>query len=142
MLRLELLLALQLLQLFCCHCFVGFWETNYNETITVCVFDELRGVLLGRTHWPDTEFNDDSAALQGALVTEEWFSGVGTTITSGAYTFNMKISSQAPPAMSLVAAGSFDFLNKEENGVWLWRYLRPPTVEECEQVTRVRLGEQ
>jgi hypothetical protein len=121
--------------------FVGFWETNLNETITICKFDELRGVLLGRTHWPNTEFNEDSSALQGVLVTNDWFSGVGATITGGAYQFSMKLilNTQNDPRFAI---GTYDFfLNKEDNGKWIWNYKRNATTEECALVTQVRLCE-
>lgn len=149
--------ALQLLlRAHCSDCFAGFWETNYNETITVCVFDQPRGVLLGRTHWPDTPFNEDSAALQGAVHAgsaggaagvdrESVFTGVGATITGGAYTFSMQIKNTSAVAPnpnasdeSMQAVGSFNFLDKEEQGVWLWRYVRAASGEECDLVTQVR----
>jgi hypothetical protein len=113
--------------------FQGFYETNYNETITICTFDEARGVLLGRTHWPHTPFNEDSAALQGVLVTDSWLYGNGATITGGAYSFSMRTA-----AGTLNPSGTFTFLDKEEEGAWNWTYLRPATDAECEQVTLVR----
>ena len=116
--------------------FLGFWKTNYNETITMCVFDELRGVLLGRTHWPDEDFNDDSAALQSVLITEDWLSGVGSTIAGGAYSFTMKLNQSQPDL--LTAYGSFDFINKAEQGEWIWSYVREATERECKLVTQVR----
>ena len=114
--------------------FAGFYTTNYNETITVCVFDQARGVLLGRTHWPNTPFNEDSAALQGVVVSDKWFYGAGATITGGAYSFSVELKESAP----MDPIGSFNFLDKEENGVWSWTYVRPTIAEECDMVTAVR----
>ena len=117
--------------------FEGFWSTNYNETITVCAFDQARSVLLARTHWPNTPFNKDSAAMSGVLVDDgtntrdKFFYGTGATITGGPYTFTMHISSSG-------ALGSFSFLSKLEKGAWEWTYLRAATSEECDQVTQVR----
>jgi hypothetical protein len=144
MVRFMLFGMVQLLLLQSCDSFVGFWETNYNETITVCVFDELRGAVLGRTHWPGVEFNEDSATLQGVLVGEgRELSGVGATITGGAYSFIMSMNeslSQHVPhhTQPLLAVGSFNFLDKVERGVWIWSYQRAPTAAECDLVTTVR----
>ena len=114
--------------------FLGFYETNYNETITMCVYDEARRAVLGRTHWPNTPFNEDSAVLQGICVTDSWMSGVGASIEGGPYSFSMRAVSPS----SLDAIGSYTFLDKQEEGVWSWHYLRPATEEECEMVTMVR----
>jgi hypothetical protein len=156
--------------------FLGFWSTNYNETLSVCVFDWARGVLLARSHWPGVDFNEESAALQGVLVTSQWMSGVGSTITGGAYRFSMYLSEdnnnkggdeegdekgngednkggvhRVVDGVALesesgseggsegrVATGSFEFLDKEESGVWVWRRVRATTAKECDQVTAVR----
>ena len=122
--------------------FEGFWSTNYNETITVCPFDQARGVLLARTHWPNTPFNQDSAAMSGVLVDDgtntrdKFFYGTGATITGGSYTFTMQTSSsEMPPERAL---GSFSFLSKVEEGAWEWSYLRAASSDECDQVTEVR----
>lgn len=112
--------------------FEGFYTTNYNETITVCTYDVARGVLLGRTHWPDIPFNEDSAALTGVIVNDGWFFGSGASIEGGAYSFSMRLGEGTPNSI-----GSFSFLNKVESGVWDWTYVRPPTDSECLAVTSV-----
>lgn len=113
--------------------FEGFYTTNYNETITICGYDTSRGVVLGRTHWPNTPFNEDSAALSGVVVNSQWLYGTGASIQGGSYTFSMHHTG-SPPSNAI---GTFSFLSKEENGSWNWTYVRPPLAAECDIVTSV-----
>uniref|UniRef100_A0A0G4I1M4 Ig-like domain-containing protein n=1 Tax=Chromera velia CCMP2878 TaxID=1169474 RepID=A0A0G4I1M4_9ALVE len=120
---------------------LGVWSSGLNEVITFCSFDTRLKVYAGRTHWPDTPFNQDSAAI---TVVEYWddetgdlsYKGVGSS-SNGQYTCEWRVQeaslSELPSQSSAsnttspsseevavpgaaVAYGKYTFLNAPTSG--------------------------
>ena len=135
--------------------FLGFWTTNYDETITVCSYDEVRSAVLARTHWPDKPFNNDSASLlavqfnydrdpNGQCADAVQLSGVGSSF-NGKFTFTMRRQSSEEGAQSLdpQATGKFEWLDGRDpaTGRWEWEWKRSATQAECDMVVSRWSGE-
>jgi hypothetical protein len=114
-----------------------FFTTNVpNETITMCAFDDARGVVLGRTHWLNTPFNNDSCALQGVVWkgrdgTYTRLQGVGGTLSEahGSGPFRFEVALQGGEI-----AGQWMRLASGGSGSWKWTYRRSATEVECAAV--------
>lgn len=110
-----------------CEGFTGFWTSNYNETISICIFDQK--ALLARTHWPGLPFNEDSAAIMGVQGANEsgsiFFTGSGSS-SHGQYTFSMILDPDC-----VHSQGEFTWLSKNGSGAWIWARQRPTLDSEC-----------